>query len=363
MGKPFEEGFVLIGVAILVFVFLLAATSIKQNPKESLKKSYSNTYLLNPEIKLELAGDLVPIDEKFFFHIKNDIKKIDNEENIVWKKDLNGFEVIGSKGKLLLLYRDGILKIIDDMGNEVLKKHDFLYKPVIKSTSEEVFLLTGEKNKRKFLTLIDGAGNIRLNKEIENPIILASTDAKGNYIVAGVLKDGISGEIVFLDSSGRELWKKKSEIPFLIKIINKNIIAVYSRAVCKLDFRGNLIWKKVFKNPVLKASIGNKGDIALVVEDTTSNFSRQVMPKLIALNSRGKIILSCFLQKEPYNIKVSENKLLAFYSNCIEIYPKGEDKCIVLSVRGKKDLKEVTSSYMVVKQGNRSIIIKDPGRM
>lgn len=363
MEKPFKRGFVLTGVAILVFVFLLAVMNLKQNPKETIKKSYLNTHIVNPDIELEISGDLVPIDEDFFFYIKNDIKKIDKNKNIIWQKDLNGFNVMDGTEKFLLLFRDGTLKIVDDMGKEVFVKHDFLYKPKLKSASNEVFLLIGEKNEQKFLTLIDSAGNIRFNKNLKNPVISANTDTEGNYTIVGILKDEISDEIVFLDSFGKTIWKKKSDIPFLMKIVNNNIIAVYGKKVCQLDFEGNLIWRKVLKNSVLKASIGNKGGTALVVNDTISNFSRQVMPRLIILDSKGNQIFSCFLQKEPYNIKLCDNRLLASYDDCIEIYPKGEDKCIVLNIRGNKDLKDVTSSHMLVRQGNRSVIIKNPGRL
>lgn len=357
-----SKGFLILGVAILLFTVFIASIKIKQNPKESFQKINPNIKILSPDIKLELSGDLVPIDKNSFFLVGNDIKKIDIKGDIIWQKNFENFNVIGAKGKFILLSRDGEIKIIDDNMQEIFSKQDFLWEPQVKSISEDAFLLIGKKDNKDYLTLIDRAGNIRFVKHIKNPVICADIDTKSGLIVVSLLRNQIEGKAILLDVSGNILWSITSEdIPLLIKLVNKKIIAVYDKRVLKLNLKGDVIWEVLLSNKVLKADIGDMGRTALVIEDTTSNLSRQVLPRLIVISSEGKKVFSYFIDKEPYNIKIIDDMFLVCCDIGIISFSKNPDKNFVISWEGKKDLKEITTSaHLVVKQGRKSSIIKAP---
>lgn len=357
------RGFLIFVVAILFFTVFMASIKIKQNPKETFQTINSNIDILSPEIKLKLPGELVSIDRNFFFQIKDNIKKIDKDGSIIWQKDLKNFDVIGAKGKSVLLYCDGTVKIIDDNMQEVFLKQDFLWEPEIRSIDDDLFLLSGKRGQTEYLTLIDRAGNIRFDKPVKSPAVYASCNVKGDYTVIAMLEDQLAGEIVLLDSSGKSIWRKSSKnIPLLVKMVDDEIIIVWDKRVSKLNLDGDIIWDKSFKNQVLKADVENMGNTALVVEDTTSNLSRQVLPRVIVLNPNGKQIFSYFVDDIPFDLKIVHDKLLVSCDIGIMVFSKDGDQNFLIGLKGKKDLREVSSSYIIVKQGQKSNIIKVCGR-
>lgn len=342
----------------LLLVMMLVLTLVNnENPI-----GYSKNALFRknkPEKVLELSGPLAWAGgNSYYNYYKGNIKKIQLNGNAIWEMTVDG-ELLWMGPEGIILKTGSTLYMLDEMGEPVFEKSDFLNDPRVLCVNNEYILLSGKINANEYAVLLSLSGDIMWQLLIDGSVISGNVDGKGVYSILNIIDKKAESNISLIGSKGQIIWDKTyKDIVFQTRIVASGIGFIREDKTNFTDFQGKILWEHPFEGQVIRGDIGYDGYISVVVRESAGHLSQDSRPKIIMFSSQGEEVCTYTLERDPKFVKKSDNYLYIVDDYGIMVLSQEGLMVTNIELNGVKELVLVEPGGIIAIQENKSTLLK-----